>query len=58
MTVDIDTVEQDLSRWLQFYIDHNGDMAHLTVSSDAAISSPATLMGQIQRCVKKAGFSH
>ena len=55
VTVDIDTVEQDLPRWVQFFIDHGGSMAHLTVSSDAALNSPAALTAQIRCCVSKYG---
>lgn len=55
VTVDIDTVEGDLARWLQFYMDNGGDMAHLTVSSDAAISSPATLWEQLKSCITNHG---
>lgn len=33
--VDIDTVEDDLPRWLRYYTDHDGPLRRLTVSSDA-----------------------
>ncbi|MGZ8382907.1 MAG: amidohydrolase family protein [Nitrospira sp.] len=57
VTVDVDTVEEDLSKWLQFYRHHDGDPTCLTVSSDAAISSPKTLLHQIQACVRHHGFA-
>jgi beta-aspartyl-dipeptidase (metallo-type) len=45
--VDIDVVEEDLPKWLRFYIDHGGPPSRLTVSSDAAINSPRTLYEQL-----------
>jgi beta-aspartyl-dipeptidase (metallo-type) len=51
VTVDIDTVEQDLVRWLTFYLENGGKVEHLTVSSDAAINSPRTLYEQLRECV-------
>ncbi|HEX2091187.1 MAG TPA: amidohydrolase family protein [Longimicrobiaceae bacterium] len=56
VVVDIDTVEEDLPRWLRFYLDHGGDPERLTVSSDASISSPRVLYEQICRCVVQHGF--
>jgi beta-aspartyl-dipeptidase (metallo-type) len=41
-TVDMDTVEGKLVRWLKFYRDEGGDLDRLTVSSDADSSSPET----------------
>jgi beta-aspartyl-dipeptidase (metallo-type) len=55
--VDIDTVEQDLSKWLRFYLDNGGNPARLTVSSDASINSPQSLLGQVRACVLEHGFS-
>jgi beta-aspartyl-dipeptidase (metallo-type) len=49
--VDVDTVEEDLPKQLKFFLDDNGDPDRLTVSSDAAISSPRTLYHQIRACV-------
>ncbi|HZS04210.1 MAG TPA: amidohydrolase family protein [Blastocatellia bacterium] len=49
--VDIDTMEEDLPEQLRFFIDDGGDLRQLTVSSDAAISSPRTLSGQLRACV-------
>jgi beta-aspartyl-dipeptidase (metallo-type) len=54
--VDIDTVEQDLPEWLHFYLDHGGDPARLTVSSDASINSPRTLFAQIRSCILEHNF--
>ncbi|HEX8423143.1 MAG TPA: amidohydrolase family protein [Pyrinomonadaceae bacterium] len=49
--VDLDTVGQDLPRWLRFYLDNGGNPARLTVSSDASINSPLSLLNQIRACV-------
>lgn len=54
--VDLDTVAEDLPRWLRFYLDHGGDPARLTVSSDASINSPHTLFAQIRACILEHGF--
>jgi beta-aspartyl-dipeptidase (metallo-type) len=56
VTVDVDTVERDLRKWVGFYLQQGGDPARLTVSSDAAIKSPATLFEQIRECVLEGGF--
>ena len=48
VTVDIDVVEEDLPKWLRYYVDSAGDPARLTVSSDASITSPATLFRQLR----------
>jgi beta-aspartyl-dipeptidase (metallo-type) len=55
--VDVDTVEQDLPKWLRFYLDNGGDPARLTASSDASISSPRSLFEQIRSCVLEHNFS-
>jgi beta-aspartyl-dipeptidase (metallo-type) len=49
--LDIDVVERDLARWLDFYRAHNGPPDRLTVSSDASQSSPRTLFDQLRDCV-------
>jgi beta-aspartyl-dipeptidase (metallo-type) len=54
--VDLDTVAEDLHVWLRFYLDHGGDPARLTVSSDASINSPRTLFAQIRSCILEHGF--
>jgi beta-aspartyl-dipeptidase (metallo-type) len=50
--VDIDVQEEDLARWLGFYVDHHGDLAKLTVSSDASVKGPDTLFQQIRNCAR------
>jgi beta-aspartyl-dipeptidase (metallo-type) len=54
--VDVDTVEEDLPRWLRFYLEEGGDPNQLTVSSDASLSSPHTLYKQIRACICEHGF--
>ncbi|HEY1404755.1 MAG TPA: hypothetical protein VGB05_11545, partial [Pyrinomonadaceae bacterium] len=54
--VDLDTVAEDLPEWLRFYLDHGGDPARLTVSSDASINSPHTLFAQIRSCILEHDF--
>jgi beta-aspartyl-dipeptidase (metallo-type) len=55
--VDIDVVDEDLSKWLRFYTDHGGDTGKLTVSSDASKTSPCNLLEQIRHCTTTGGFS-
>jgi len=57
VTIDVDVVEADLARWVRFFLDHGGDPARLTVSSDAAINSPGSLLAQIRSCVLEHAFS-
>lgn len=53
VTVDIDTVDLDLPKWLPFYLSNGGDPARLTISSDAAINSPGSVLSQLQDCVRR-----
>jgi beta-aspartyl-dipeptidase (metallo-type) len=55
VTVDVDTVEEDLPRWVTFYLERGGDPSRLTASSDAALNSPSTLFQQIRACVLEHG---
>jgi cytosine/adenosine deaminase-related metal-dependent hydrolase len=57
MQVDIDVVEEDLAKWLRFYLDNGGDRRRLTISSDAAINSPRNLYEQMRVAVKEHRFS-
>lgn len=52
MFVDVDVFEEDLTRWVPFYVAEGGDLSRLTASSDAAINSPRTLLEQIRDCVR------
>jgi beta-aspartyl-dipeptidase (metallo-type) len=49
--VDMDTVEGDLARWLRYYLDHAGDPAQLTASSDSGAGAPRSLYEQICDCI-------
>jgi beta-aspartyl-dipeptidase (metallo-type) len=57
VTVDIDTVEEDLAKWLAFYLERGGDITRLTASSDASISSPHTLYSQVRDCIINGRFA-
>lgn len=57
VTIDVDTVEEDLAQWLRFYLDRSGDATRLTASSDASINSPGTLYNQVCDCVVNGGFA-
>jgi beta-aspartyl-dipeptidase (metallo-type) len=57
MFVDIDTVEEDLPKWLRFFLDNGGDPQKLTASSDASVTGPHNLYGQIRACVTEHGFA-
>jgi beta-aspartyl-dipeptidase (metallo-type) len=46
--IDVDVVEEDLPRWLSFFLHKGGDPSRLTVSSDAAINSPRVLFDQLR----------
>ena len=54
--VDIDVTEENLPEHLRLFIEDNGDLSRLTVSSDAAISSPRDLHDQIRACVVEHGY--
>lgn len=53
MPVDLDVFEQKLAHWLRLYLDARGDPSLLTISSDAAINSPATLLAQLRICARE-----
>jgi beta-aspartyl-dipeptidase (metallo-type) len=50
--VDIDVQEEDLAKWVTFYVDHHGDLEKLTVSSDASAKGPDTIFEQIRNCAR------
>jgi beta-aspartyl-dipeptidase (metallo-type) len=54
--VDIDVVEEDLLKWLRFYLENGGPPDRLTVSSDAGTNSPRTLYEQVCRCLLDGRF--
>ncbi|HET7436272.1 MAG TPA: amidohydrolase family protein [Thermoanaerobaculia bacterium] len=51
--IDVDVYEEDLVKWLRFYIDGGGDPSMLTVSTDAAINAPRTLLEQLVLCIRE-----
>jgi beta-aspartyl-dipeptidase (metallo-type) len=55
--VDIDTVDEDLPKWLKFYLDNGGVPEKLTVSTDASITSPMNMYEQLRACILEHKFS-
>lgn len=56
MPIDVDVVEEDLAKWVRRYRDQDGPPECLTVSSDAAITSPRLLYEQLRGCVLEHGM--
>jgi beta-aspartyl-dipeptidase (metallo-type) len=54
--VDVDVVEEDLSKQLKTYLDSGGPPDKLTISSDASITGPQNLYSQISKCVLEKKF--
>ena len=54
--VDIDTVDENLAECLKFYLENSGWEEKLTFSSDASITSPATLFKQVRSCIVDEKF--
>ena len=52
--IDFDTAGEDITEYICFYFKNDGDPAHLTLSSDAGLSSPSNLLNQV-RCCAQAG---
>lgn len=50
-TIDVDIAEEDLAKWVSYYLEHGGDPGRITASSDAGIPSPHMLYEQICQCV-------
>lgn len=50
--VDVDVQEEDLARWIAFYVENDGDLSRLTVSSDASKKGPQTLFEQVRNCAR------
>jgi beta-aspartyl-dipeptidase (metallo-type) len=49
--VDMDTVDENLPGCLRYYLDNLGWPEKLTFSTDASITSPTNLIGQIRACL-------
>lgn len=54
--VDIDTVDEDLAKWLPIYIEAHGPLDKLTLSSDAAMTSPSNLYNQFRGLLKNKRY--
>jgi beta-aspartyl-dipeptidase (metallo-type) len=55
--VDFDVVNQDLAKWLDFYIENGGPLEQLTISSDTDSSTPAIFYEQLCGLVVKHGHT-
>jgi beta-aspartyl-dipeptidase (metallo-type) len=55
--VDFDVVNEDLAKWLRFYLENGGPLERLTISSDADSSTPDIFTEQIKGLVTTHGFS-
>jgi len=55
--VDFDVVNEDLARWLGFYLDNGGPIESLTISSDADSSTPDILFDQLRGLVTGHRFA-
>jgi len=51
VTVDVDTVGNDLAEALNAFVAHGGRLDHLTVSSDASVTPPRQRLNQLRTCV-------
>ena len=55
--LDMDVVEEDIHRWLPFYLDNGGPLEQLTISSDMDSSTPDIFFQQFCGLVVKHGFT-
>ena len=55
--VDFDVVDEDLAKWLAFYIENGGPVDRLTISSDTDSTTPDIYYQQICGLVVKHGYS-
>jgi beta-aspartyl-dipeptidase (metallo-type) len=51
--IDVDIQEEDLAKWISFYLKNDGDLTKLTVSSDASKKGPGTFFEQIRDCARR-----
>ena len=54
--LDMDVVEEDVAKWLRFYLDNGGPPEQLTISSDMDSSTPAIFYEQFCGLVVKHDF--
>lgn len=57
MALDFDVVNEDLARWLEFYVENGRPLERLMVSSDADSSTPDMLAQQVRGVVTRHGFT-
>src|SRR5688572_20246950 len=55
--VDFDVVNEDLAKWLEFYIENGGPLDRLTISSDTDSSTPDLYYEQLCGLVVKYGYT-
>ncbi|MEW5927503.1 MAG: amidohydrolase family protein [Gemmatimonadota bacterium] len=53
--VDFDTAEQDLAKWFRYYLDHDGPLDRLSISSDADSGHPLIYFEQWRSLVLREG---
>ncbi len=53
--VDFDTAEQDLAKWYRYYLDHDGPLDRLSISSDADSGHPLIYFEQWRSLVLREG---
>jgi len=54
--VDVDTVDTGLAGTIRYYLEHGGDPAKLTISSDSGASTPRNLFNDFRSCIRDHGF--
>jgi beta-aspartyl-dipeptidase (metallo-type) len=57
VTVDFDVVDGDAPAWLERFTGNGGSLDHLTLSTDAGITAPASLLEQLRGCVQSKKWS-
>ena len=55
--VDLDTVEQDVAKWIRYYLKHGGPLEKLTISSDADSGHPMIYFEQFRGLVLREGYA-
>ena len=55
--IDMDVVEENIPEWLDFYLENNGPLGRLTVSSDMDSSTPAIFFEQFCKLVVEHGHA-
>ncbi|CAA9360139.1 MAG: hypothetical protein AVDCRST_MAG68-4365 [uncultured Gemmatimonadetes bacterium] len=55
--MDFDTVEQDVAKWVRYYLKHGGPLEQLTISSDADSGHPMIYFEQFRSLVLREGYA-